>query len=111
MEVKYSVMTTSAPVTKRPTRAQINKSITELTNTQTRLEESELHYKNLFLNIEEGFAYCKMLYDEHEAPIDWIYLATNQAFDNLRKFKTTPLSFSFFSTFFSTFFFINPKNN
>jgi len=47
------------------------------------LVESEGRYRSLFEHMLEGFAYCKMLFDDHGRPIDFIYLAVNSAFKKL----------------------------
>ncbi|MEI7649573.1 MAG: response regulator, partial [Methanomicrobiales archaeon] len=47
------------------------------------LRESELRYRSLFENMLEGFAYCKMLYDIEEHPVDFIYITVNPAFDRI----------------------------
>lgn len=43
-------------------------------------------YHSLFENMTEGFARCQMLY-ENEAPIDFIYLEVNHAFEKLTGLK------------------------
>jgi len=40
-------------------------------------------YRGLFDSLLEGVAYCRMLYDESGAPMDWVYLDVNPAFDRL----------------------------
>jgi PAS domain S-box-containing protein len=45
-----------------------------------RLHESEELFRRLFENMLNGFAYCKMLYD-NERPSDFIYLSVNKAFE------------------------------
>jgi len=44
--------------------------------------ESEEQYRRLFENMLEGFAYCKMEF-ENGTPLDFIYLHVNQAFETL----------------------------
>ena len=51
------------------------------------LRESEQSYHALFENMLNGFAYCKMLYDEQEQPVDFVYLAVNKAFEQLTGLK------------------------
>lgn len=51
------------------------------------LEESEEQYRSLFENMLDGFAYCKMIYDEKNNPVDFVYLAVNRAFENLTGLK------------------------
>ena len=40
-------------------------------------------YKHLFENMLDGFAYCRMLFDEQGDPTDFIYLKVNPAFEKL----------------------------
>ena len=47
------------------------------------LRESEERYRSLFENMLHGFAYCKMLFDDHGRPADFIYLAVNSTFETL----------------------------
>jgi diguanylate cyclase (GGDEF)-like protein/PAS domain S-box-containing protein len=47
------------------------------------MAESERRYRSLFENMLEGFAYCKMLFDDRDRPIDFVYLDVNGAFGKL----------------------------
>lgn len=51
------------------------------------LQESEELYHSLFENMLDGFAYCKMLYDEEGRPVDFVYLDVNTAFKQLTGLK------------------------
>ena len=57
--------------------------ITESRKADEALKLSEKRYRSLFENMLDGFAYCKMLYDNHEHPVDFIYLDVNSAFGRL----------------------------
>ena len=46
------------------------------------LRESESHYRSLFDNMLNGFAYCQMIF-EPDRPKDFIYLKVNGAFESL----------------------------
>ncbi|MCZ7402802.1 MAG: PAS domain S-box protein [Candidatus Methanoperedens sp.] len=50
------------------------------------LRESEERYRNLFENMQEGFAYCRMFFENGE-PYDFIYLDVNEAFERLTGLK------------------------
>jgi PAS domain S-box-containing protein len=46
------------------------------------LHESEALYRGLFAHMAEGYAYCRMIFENGE-PDDFIYLAVNTAFETL----------------------------
>ncbi|MGA2225065.1 MAG: PAS domain S-box protein, partial [Syntrophobacteraceae bacterium] len=56
--------------------------VTEKRRTQEVLKQSEEHYRSLFDNMMNGYAYCRMLFEEDE-PEDFIYLNVNRAFETL----------------------------
>ena len=60
--------------------------ITDRRRAEEELHASELRYHSLFENMVEGFAYCRMIYDE-ESPVDFIYLEVNNAFESLTGLK------------------------
>jgi PAS domain S-box-containing protein len=47
------------------------------------LEESRRDYHSLFENLLDGYAYCRMDYDEQGSALDWTYLDVNPAFERL----------------------------
>ena len=49
-------------------------------------QENELRYRTLFENMQEGFAYCKMIYNDGK-PQDFIYLDVNYKFELLTGLK------------------------
>ena len=63
------------------------KEIKEIKKLELALEDSEKQYHKLFENMIDGYAYCKMLFDEKGRPIDWIYLEVNRAFEQLTGLK------------------------
>ena len=50
---------------------------------ETALRQSEERYRHLFENMQEGCAYCRMLFDAAGRPADWVYFAVNPAFERL----------------------------
>ncbi|MDQ7824167.1 MAG: histidine kinase dimerization/phosphoacceptor domain -containing protein [Candidatus Eremiobacteraeota bacterium] len=66
---------------------QLEKKNEELIETYRKRQESEVRYHSLFQNMLDGFAYCRMLFDDHDRPVDFVYLDVNQAFDQLTGLK------------------------
>ncbi|MCR4299158.1 MAG: PAS domain-containing protein, partial [Gallionella sp.] len=60
--------------------------ITESRRAEAALIESEKLYRSLFENMLNGFAYCRMIF-EQEQPQDFIYLGVNAAFETLTGLK------------------------
>jgi PAS domain S-box-containing protein len=56
---------------------------TERERATMKISESERRYRSLFENMLDGFAYCRMLFDERGAPADFLYLDVNAAFAKL----------------------------
>lgn len=49
--------------------------------------EDETRFRSLFENMRDGFAYCKMIFDEEGKPVDFVYLEVNDAFQELTGLK------------------------
>ena len=59
----------------------IQNDITERKQAERVLKESEEKYRSLFESMLEGFAYCKILVDEDNQPIDFVHLEVNDAWE------------------------------
>lgn len=59
------------------------KRIFEKEEAKKAMRFSDEKYDRLFDNMLEGFAYCEMIYDDNNRPMDWIYLETNKALEVL----------------------------
>lgn len=74
------------PLIRRATELARTQAALSEANYRARSEEtlraSEERYRSLFENMREGFAYCRLLYDNDE-PTDLVYLEVNSAFGTL----------------------------
>ncbi len=64
----------------------VGRDITERKRAEEVLVESEQRFRSLFENMLNGFAYCKMLF-ENNKPRDFVYLDVNRAFEQLTGLK------------------------
>jgi signal transduction histidine kinase len=55
--------------------------------TADKLKKTQQTYSSLFNNMMDGYAYCEMLYDDEDHPVDFIYLNVNDAFERLTGLK------------------------
>jgi PAS domain S-box-containing protein len=69
---------------KYSTRATLN---TNCMNAEEKLRASENRYHSLFSNMMDGFAFCQMIFDEENKPIDFVYLEINDAFERITGIK------------------------
>ena len=67
--------------------AVIFDDITERKKSELALKEREEEYGSLFANMLNGFAYCKMIFDDAGEPVDFVYLQVNEAFEKITGIK------------------------
>ena len=60
--------------------------VTERKRAEEELKESEERYRTLFETMTEGFAHCRILYQD-DKPVDWVYLDVNPAFEKITGLK------------------------
>ncbi len=58
---------------------------------ETELNVVRKHFKNMFDNMSEGYAYHEMIYDEEGNPKDYVFLEVNQAFEKLTGLKANDI--------------------
>ncbi len=63
------------------------RDIIERKKAEEALRKSEEEYRSLFTNMMDGFAYCKMIFDDQGKPTDFIYLQINDAFERITGLK------------------------
>ncbi len=51
--------------------------------TKKEIRQNEEHYRTLFNSMDEGCSIIEMIFDEHNKPVDWLYLEINPAFEKL----------------------------
>ena len=58
------------------------RDITERKNAEMKLREEKLKYRSLFMNLNCGYAYYQIIYDENQNPIDLKFEEVNDVFES-----------------------------
>ena len=82
----YVTLNISFSQEKPHTALVIAHDITERKMAEEALKESEHHYHSLFENMIDGYAYCRMIFD-NDQPQDFVYLSVNKSFETLTGLK------------------------
>ena len=64
----------------------IIRDVSERQSAAAEVRESEQRYRSLFENMIDGYAYCRMFYED-DVPVDFVYLDVNSAFERLTGLK------------------------
>ncbi len=67
-------------------QSELRDEIAEHRRAEEEVRASRERYRSLFMNMLEGFAYCRMLFENGE-PRDFVYLDVNEAFGTLTGLK------------------------
>ena len=62
-------------------------SKSRLGKSENALGDSEKKYRSLFENMLDGFAFCRMIFDKRNNPVDFVYIEINDAFERLTGLK------------------------
>ncbi len=65
---------------------ELNK-IMKQRSAETEVRESREKYRSLFENMLDGFAFCQMIFDQQNKPVDFVYLEINNAFEKITGLK------------------------
>ena len=76
------------------------RDITERKNAEKKVLENQLKYRLLFMNMETGYAYYKLVYDENHVPNDLIVVEVNTAFKKYFNFEDIKVEGKSYKTLF-----------
>lgn len=59
------------------------RDISERKKAEKVIFENQIKYYSLFMNMKNGYAYLKLIFDNNNIPVDLLFLEVNNAFENL----------------------------
>ncbi len=75
-------MGNNTPLTEVKVKPSSN-SISNTINAESVLSESQRRYRGLFQRMVDGFAYCQVIFDQNQNPVDYIFCDVNEAYRRL----------------------------
>ncbi|QHQ62748.1 PAS domain S-box protein [Anaerocolumna sedimenticola] len=81
------VSSQSAEIGGRTVLLSIVRDISERKKNQMKILESQSNYRSLFMNMQSGYAYYKLIFNKEQVPIDMRFIEVNESFENLFQTK------------------------
>lgn len=88
----------------KPFLLSIVRDISERKKTEMKIMESQSNYRSLFMNMQSGYAYFRLIFNEESEPVDMKFIEVNEAFEKLFDLSQKEIIGSSFEM-------ISPQNN
>jgi PAS domain S-box-containing protein len=77
------VSSQSALMEDKPFLLSIIRDISERRKNEMKILESQTNYRSLFMNMQSGYAYFRLIYNDKHVPVDMKFVEVNEAFEKL----------------------------